>query len=89
MIEELTNSNVAEIRQFIFGEIMKSKIQGLIQELTGKTERRVYADMVGQIFSLLPRAIFMDFVEDAFRAREANDVHALRRKYGEYLHLSF
>jgi hypothetical protein len=86
VIEDSTNSNVAEIRQGIFGHAFQVKLQSFIASITGSTSSHVYMTVVERVFSLLPEQSFKNFINDSFNFDPAkSDIKTLRAKYGQYL----
>lgn len=86
ILDDLTNSNAAEIRQGIFGPGFLERMRRFVNALTGTTDQRHYFVIIERVFSLLPENLFHEFILDVARFDPAKmPIESFRRKYNEFL----
>jgi hypothetical protein len=83
LLDDVTNSNAAEIRQGLFGPLFAHQFQEFIFELMGQRDWNGYFTIIERAFSSMPERLFTDFVADAFS--DHRDLKALRSKYNDFL----
>lgn len=86
ILDDRSNSNVAEIRQGIYGEVLRSHMQKFISQLINSQSTHSYFVIVERVFSLLPSKTFESFIYDAltFDSNKMN-IESFRKKYNEIL----
>lgn len=85
-VDDLTNSNAAEIRQGLMGPGFRQHMQKVVSALVGSSDPKVYFVIVERVFSMLPDKVFQSFIMDCIQFDQTTiNIKDFRRKYNEYL----
>lgn len=86
ILDDRTNSNIAEIRQGLYGQVLRDHIQKFVARLIDSSSPRSYFVIVERVFSQLPAQTFQSFILDSLQFDPATmDIDSYRRKYREHL----